>query len=157
MGSISTWSFIEHKIQTVKHVMNKARQSGQDIDLALLCLRTTPIDSKLPSPADLINGRKPQSSLLTKIVDRRQDHGELRERLQERQDTMAYQHYQHARDPRLFTTVKQFASVIKMVDGNLRRSYKTPNPRSYILATPSTSMIRRNRNHTRQLDSAGRQ
>ena len=74
--------FIERQIQTVKHVMKKSRQSGQDLDLALLCLRTTPIDSKLPSPAELLNGRKAQSTLLTKIVDTRQDHDEMRERLQ---------------------------------------------------------------------------
>ena len=71
--------FIERQIQTVKHVMKKARQSGQDIDLALLRLRTTPIDSKLPSPAELHNCRKAQSTLLTKIMDTRQDHDEMRE------------------------------------------------------------------------------
>ena len=71
--------FIERQIQTVKHVMKKSRQSGQDLDLALLCLRTTPIDSKLPSPAELLNGRKAQSTLLTKIVDTHQDHDEMRD------------------------------------------------------------------------------
>ena len=71
-----------------RHEESKARQSGKDLDLALLGLRTTPIDSKLPSPADVLNGRKAQSALLTKIVDTRQDHGEMRERLQERQNKM---------------------------------------------------------------------
>ena len=72
--------FVERQIQTVKHVMKKARQSGQDLDLALLCLRITAIDSKLPSPTELLNGRKAQSTLLTKIVDTHQDHDEMRER-----------------------------------------------------------------------------
>ena len=72
--------FIERQIQTVKHVMKKARQNGQDLDLTLLCLRTTPIDSKLPSPTELLNDRKAQLTLLTKIVDTRQYHDEMRER-----------------------------------------------------------------------------
>ena len=142
--------FIERQIQTVKHVMKKSRQSGQDLDLALLCLRTTPIDSKLPSPAELLNGRKAQSTLLTKIVDTRQDHDEMRERLQERQDNMVYQHDQHARDlPPLHNGQ---AVRFRDQDGRWKPATvlnKTRNPRSYIFATPSTSTIRRNRNHIR--------
>ena len=142
--------FVERQIQTVKHVMKKARQSGQDLDLALLCLRTTPIDSKLPSPAELLNGRKAQSTLLTKIVDTHQDHDEMRERLQERQNKMTYQHDQHARDlPPLHN-----GQAVRFRDQDGRWKpvtvlNKTPNPRSYILATPSTRTIRRNRNHIR--------
>ena len=49
--------WLESQIQTVKYVMKKSRQTGQYLDLALQCLRTTPIDSKLPSPAELLNGR----------------------------------------------------------------------------------------------------
>ena len=135
---------IERQIQTVKHAMKKSRQSGQDLDLALLCLRTTPIDSKLPSPAELLNGRKAQSTLLTKIVDTRQDYDEMRERLQERQDNMVYQRDQHARDlPPLHNGQ---AVRFRDQDGRWKPSTvlnKTPNPRSYILATPSTNTIRR--------------
>ena len=135
--------FVERQIQTVNHVMKKARQSGQDLDLALLCLRTTPIDSKLPSPAELLDGRKAQSTLPTKIVDTRQDHDEMRERLQERQNKMTYQHDQHARDlPPLHN-----GQAVRFRDQADRWKpatvlNKTPNPRSYILATPSTSTIR---------------
>ena len=142
--------FVERQIQTVKHVMKKARQSGQDLDFALLCLRTTSIDSKLPSPAELLNGRKAKSTLLTKIVDTRQYHDEIRERLQERQNKMTYQHDQHARDlPPLHN-----GQAVRFCDQDGRWKpatvlNKTPNPRSYILATPSTSTIRRNRNHIR--------
>ena len=118
--------------------------------LALLCLRTTPIDSKLPSPAELLNGFKAQSTLLTKIVDRRQYHDEMRERLQERQNKMTYQHDKHARDlPPLHNGQ---AVRFRDHDGRWKPATvlnKTPNPRSYILATPSTSTIRRNQNHIR--------
>ena len=36
--------FVERQIQTVKHVMKKARQSGQDLDLALLYVSTNNAD-----------------------------------------------------------------------------------------------------------------
>ena len=49
---------IERHMQTVKKCMYKCDHSGQDIELALLSLRSTPLDSHLPSPAELLNGRK---------------------------------------------------------------------------------------------------
>ena len=55
--------FIERMIQTIKKTMKKAEESNADIDLALLCLRTTPIDSNLPSPDELLYSRKPRSNL----------------------------------------------------------------------------------------------
>ena len=88
--------------------------------------------------------------LLTKIVDMHQDHDEMIERLQERQNKMAYQHDQHVRDlPPLHNGQ---AVRFRDKDGRWKPATvlnKTPNPRSYIPATPSTSTIRRNRNHIR--------
>ena len=49
---------IERTVQTVKMCMKKAKESKTDIDMALLCLRTTPIDHKLPSPAELLYNRE---------------------------------------------------------------------------------------------------
>ena len=55
-----TWSprypqsngFIERQVQAVKHTLDKAKKSG--LDMLLLCLRSTPVDSQLPSPAELL-------------------------------------------------------------------------------------------------------
>ena len=44
--------FAERYVQTVKHTFKKAKQSGQDPQLALLCLRASPL-TQLPSPAEL--------------------------------------------------------------------------------------------------------
>lgn len=41
--------FIERQVQTVKKTLNKAEKSGKDLTMAMLCLRSTPIDSQLPS------------------------------------------------------------------------------------------------------------
>ncbi|XP_037782061.1 uncharacterized protein K02A2.6-like [Penaeus monodon] len=43
--------FIERTVQTVKNTIDKAKRSNQDPDMALLTIRTTPLDSKLPSPS----------------------------------------------------------------------------------------------------------
>ena len=63
---------------------------------------------------------------------------------------MTFQHDQHARDlPPLHNGQ---AVRFRDQDGRWKPATvlnKTPNPRSYILATPNTSTIRRNRNHIR--------
>ena len=55
--------FAERMVQTVKKTMLKARQSDTDPDLSLLCLRTTPIDNNLSSPAELLYSCQLRSNL----------------------------------------------------------------------------------------------
>ena len=55
--------FIERFIQTVKTTLTKARESQMDPDVAMLCLRTTPIDHSLPSPSELLYARKLMATL----------------------------------------------------------------------------------------------
>ena len=59
--------FVERQVQTVKKTILKCRETGEDIDLALLALRTTPLSSKIASPAELLNGRVFKSTLPGKI------------------------------------------------------------------------------------------
>ena len=59
--------FIERQVETVKHTLEKARKSGKDPHMSMLCLRSTPIDSQLPSPAELLYQRKLQSNLPIRI------------------------------------------------------------------------------------------
>jgi len=49
--------FIERQVQIVKLTLDKAKTSGQDPHMSLLCLRSTPVDSQLPSPAELLYQR----------------------------------------------------------------------------------------------------
>ncbi|GFS23914.1 Pol polyprotein [Elysia marginata] len=53
--------FIERTVQTVKNCLKKAKAKKENPQLALLSLRTTPIDNILPSPAELLFNRKVQS------------------------------------------------------------------------------------------------
>ena len=50
-------------MKIVKKSLAKAKKSGLDPALALLCLRTTPIDGKSKSPAELLFGRQLQDHL----------------------------------------------------------------------------------------------
>ena len=46
--------FIERTVKTVKMTLKKAESSKLDPYLALLCIRTTPVDNVLPSPAEMM-------------------------------------------------------------------------------------------------------
>ena len=55
--------FIERHVQTMKHTLKKVGPRS-DVHMALLVLRATPIDSHLPSPAELLYGRRVVANLL---------------------------------------------------------------------------------------------
>ena len=59
--------FIERQVQTVKNTLDKAKKSGQDPHMSMLCLRSTPLDSQLPSPAELLYQRKLQANLPIRV------------------------------------------------------------------------------------------
>ena len=49
---------VEHCVQTMKASLIKTIEEGEDVDLALLTFKTTPLNHRLPSPAELLNSRK---------------------------------------------------------------------------------------------------
>ena len=71
--------FVEHQIQTVKMTLTKAKETGHDPKLALLSLRSTPIDNQLPSPGELLYQWKlkpdtePNSDVIASHLKSRQD------------------------------------------------------------------------------------
>ena len=85
--------FIERQIQTIKRALIKAKQTGRDPNLAMLCLRTTPINHNLPSPAELLNNRISRSNLIAKVsTPRFSDTDHIREELKHRQDMQKMYH-----------------------------------------------------------------
>ena len=76
--------FIERTVQTVKRLFTKARESGSDPHLAMLCLRSTPIDHHTPSPGELLNGRRYKANI--PVVSTLRD-GHVNDSLQGRQDS----------------------------------------------------------------------
>ena len=61
----------EHCVQTMKASLIKTIEEGEDVNLALLTYKTTPLNHRLPSPAELLNSRKYKTLLPTHIVPTR--------------------------------------------------------------------------------------
>ena len=61
----------ERRVQTMKASLVKTMGEGEDMDLALLTYKTTPLSHRLPSPAELLNSGKYKTLLPTRIVPTR--------------------------------------------------------------------------------------
>ena len=61
--------FAEACIKSVKHTLQQAKYSGANLHLALLALQATPIDTKLPSPAELLYQCQLRTTILDKICN----------------------------------------------------------------------------------------
>ena len=82
---------IESQVKSVKRALKKTKRSNSDPNIALLCLRVTPIGSKLPYPTELLLG---QDNLTRKIpIDHTLD--DVISRRKERQPQQMYYHDQH--------------------------------------------------------------
>ena len=143
--------FIERQVQTVKHTFDKAKKSGKDLPMSMLCLRSTPVDSELPSPAELLYQRKLKSNLPIRIRNEMPNRDKINQRLTERQESMKYYHDRNAQDLSPLVTGQrvfvQNQSTKKWVPGTV--NCKRPEFRSYEVQTESGSTLRRNRRHLR--------
>ena len=61
----------ERCVQTMKASLIKTIEEGEDVDLALLTYKTTPLNHRLPSPGELLNSRMYKTLLPTYIVPTR--------------------------------------------------------------------------------------
>ncbi|XP_028514882.1 uncharacterized protein LOC114575046 [Exaiptasia diaphana] len=143
---------MESQVKTTKKTLKKAKETSTDPHIALMCLRSTPIDSKLQSPAELLLGRAIQDNL-TRRIQRSNNSDDVIDRLQYRQEQQRYYHDrsckplanllpgQHVRiqDP---TTYQWKPAVVKEKLEDLPRSYK--------VTTPPGRELRRNRQHVRE-------
>ena len=55
--------FIERQVQTIKNLLRKCAKDGSDPYLALLQLRSTPLDIRTPSPGELLQNRQLRTTL----------------------------------------------------------------------------------------------
>ena len=117
----------------------------------MLCLRSTPIDSQLPSPAELLYRRKLKSNLPIRIENQMLNRDQISQRLIERQQGMKYYHDRNAHDLSPLVTGQhvriQDQRTKKWFPGTV--SCKRPEPRSYEVQTQNGSTLRRNRCHFR--------
>ena len=77
--------FIERQIQTVKATMKKVAMTKSDLQMGLLVLRATPVDSHLPSPAEMLNARKFKTNVPVKIRNEHWRKEDIGQRLTDRQ------------------------------------------------------------------------
>ena len=61
----------EHCVQTMKASLIKTIEEGEDMDLALLTYKTTPLNHRLSLPAELLNSRKYKTLIPTHILPTR--------------------------------------------------------------------------------------
>lgn len=141
--------FIERQVQIVKNCIRKAKQSKTDVSMALLALRATPVDAKLPSPAELLTSRKYKANLPVKIGNRSHNKYEVGQRLQDRQ---IKQKYYHDRNTKGLSSLSPGQNVFVQSQDTGKWSpgkivSQRSEPRSYDIETPTGGILRRNRRH----------
>jgi transposase InsO family protein len=139
----------ERFVQTAKGILKKCDRTKTDPELAFLILRTTPIASGIPSPAELLYGRQVRSTLPLTI----HKETEHKEALKKRQETQKSYYDSGTRElPEL-----QPGQPV-MLQSHKDLTWKpatvvTPSkePRSYVVQTTDGVRYRRNRRFLRNL------
>ena len=140
-------SMAERCVQTMKASLIKTIK-GEDVDLALLTFKTTPLNHRLPSPAELLNSRKYKTLLRTHIVPTR-----LQESYRQIMDQgKQVQAQLYNKNTRVLPRLKQSQKVIVQLDPD--KNIWTPaeiiqcptnEGRSYSLKTIHCGIYTRNR------------
>ena len=144
--------FVERNVQTVKQTLKKVGPRS-DIQMALLVLRATPIDSHLPSPAELLYGRRVVSNLPVATWNTSGERCEIRARLDQRQATAKERH-----DARGVTDLAELYHGQHVRTRNPithrwepgRIAEKCSQPRSYRVESPSGRVLQKNRRDIRE-------
>ena len=145
--------FVERQIRTVKATLKKAKKTNTDLDLALLCLRTTPVSHNMDSPGELLCGRKLKANLPVKIQNTVSDPEAVNIELQNRQKTQKYYHDKHS-------SVNEFPPLypgqsVMFQDYHTKQWQpalvvsRAEEPRSFIVQNSNGQLFRRNRRFIR--------
>lgn len=145
--------FSERMVQTTKATIKKAIKEQTDWNLSLLHLRATPIDSKLPSPGEMMFGRRLSTSLPCHVKPAPE---EQRLQLEARRNAAKVYYDKSAKDlPPLSEgqTVTVYDHQKKLWGSGevIRPSHE---PRSYIVENQHGSQLRRNRRDLREIPNA---
>ena len=151
----SSNGFIELQVKTTKKTLKKAKATNNDPYLALMCLRSTPIGGKLPSPAELLLGRPIQDNLPRRIQSS-PNNDDITERLEYRQERQRHYHDRGCKSlPDL--TPGQPIRIQDPVSSTWKPAMvkEKPDkvPRSYTVTTPAGQELRRNRRHVKEAPS----
>lgn len=147
--------FSERMVQTVKNLLKKAEDAGEDPYIALLNYRTTPVDNKLQSPAKLLNQRDyrtqlPSSGRLQRLQTNDDDLAQLQRRQEVQCDQHGQKHQRELKDLSPGQAVAVFNPSSKTWTPAEVKD-KLQEPRSYIVKAASGSEVRRNRVHLKPI------
>lgn len=147
--------FIERQIRTVKTILKKAKQSGTTPEIVLLHWRCTPVSSVIPSPEQLLMGRRIQSPLITKIINDHHDQDQIYGAIQQRQQNQKRYFDRHALKEELPPLYRgQRVRVQNPVSGSWDPATvvsQADGHRSHLLENVNGYVLRRNRQHIRSI------
>ena len=132
--------FTEALVDIAKKLMEKSVKEGKLWNYGLLQYRTTPISSTLPSPLEMLTGRKPHSSLpqLPSSIGHNMDTSRIHQELLRRQPTTSTGTMELEPGQPVF---------VKEVNGNVWRTATVDQPAaepdSYWVRFPDDSILRR--------------
>lgn len=140
---------VERAIGTVKEMMKKALQEGREWHTGLMAIRNTPVDNRLPSPSQLLQGRvlRDQLPLPTcKYQIQAYNHLDVREALGARQSVQKYHSDRHAGPEKPMLPAGQ-AVYIRTAKGSWipGKVLSLVGERSYLVETSGGMQLRRNR------------
>ena len=142
---------IERMVQTVKQCMTRCAEAGDDPYLAMLVYRSTPLTSKIPSPAELLNGRKYRTMLPMRPQRHGTDENYRDEMILEKTRT-AERYDRHAKDLDELTKNQKVLVQLDPRKNVWDRATVTnfnSSPRSYDLTTEDGRCYTRNRRYIR--------
>ena len=136
--------FAEALVGIAKKLMDKSLKEGKPWNFSLLQYRTTPISSTLPSPLEMLTGRKPHLNLpqVPSSIGHNMDTSRIRKELLRRQPTTSTSTGATELEPGQPVFVKE-------VHGNVWRTatidQPAAEPDSYWVRFPDNSILRRTR------------
>ena len=137
----------ERAIKTVKGVLKKSLESGEEAELALLAWRCTPLDGTTRSPAEMMFGRKLCINLPIRTTPLPEDVLESRRKKQE-QAVDRYNQSARSLPPLRLGTRVMFQDGDHWRPGEIT---ETNDHRSYQIRTSTGTHVVRNRRHIKPL------
>ena len=138
----------ERCVQTMKASLIKTKKVGQDVNLALLTYKTTPLSHSIPSPAELLSSRKYKILLPTWTVPTKlpKSYRQIMDQGKQIQAQL------YNKNTRVLPRLEQSQKVVVQLDPNkniwtptkiIQRP--TPDSRSYSLKAVHSGVYTRNR------------
>ncbi|VDH88954.1 Hypothetical predicted protein [Mytilus galloprovincialis] len=138
----------ERTVQTVKQLLKKADYEGKDPYMSILNFRNTPLDSDMPSPSQLLMGRRCKTKLpITKKLLRTEVPENAKKTFVKKQEKQKLYYDKKTKElSKLNVNDNVYVQREKRWEPAVVVQ-NTDNSRSYIVKTENDKLYRRNRKH----------